>query len=101
MVEWSKKHQIVSPNILACSDSIDLLKQLVDSKAVIDITQGADARLLDETNIELLMAMKIKTIHFAWDNPNDTVVPEKLLLFKKHTKKTTIRLCSSQMLCVD
>lgn len=87
--EWwngQKNIKLLDPNILACKDSIDLLKQLVDSKAVIDITQGADARLLDKNNIELLTAMKIKTIHFAWDNPNDKLIPKKLLFFKKHTK---------------
>lgn len=89
LTEWwngQKNIKLLDPNILACEDCIDLLSQLVDSNAVIDITQGADARLLTEKNIELLMAMKIKTIHFAWDSPNDTVIPQKLNFFKRHTK---------------
>lgn len=89
LAEWwsgQKNIKLLDPNILASEDSIDLLRQLVNSNATIDITQGADARLLDEKNIELLMAMKIKTIHFAWDNPNDKVIPQKLRFFKKHTK---------------
>ena len=87
--EWwngQKNIKLLDPNILACPDHIDLLEQLRDSKAYIDITQGMDARLLTDENLQVIKDLKIKRIHFAWDNPKDKVVPEKLLLFKSYTK---------------
>ena len=59
--------KLLDPNILACREHIDLLKQLKESKANVDFTQGIDARLLTEQNIELINAIKVKEIHFAWD----------------------------------
>ena len=66
---WSGQKNIVlcDPNILACREHMDLLKQLADSKARVDINQGIDARLLNEENIEALKKVKLKEIHFAWD----------------------------------
>lgn len=66
---WSGQKNIVlmDPNTLACPDHIDLLGQLADSGAWVDINQGADARLLNEDNIAALNRVKIKMIHFAWD----------------------------------
>ena len=66
---WNGQKNIVlcDPNILACRDHMDLLGQLADSKAWVDMNQGVDARLLTEANIEALNKVKIKTIHFAWD----------------------------------
>ena len=78
--------KLLDPNILACPESKELLQQLVDSKSYIDVTQGMDVRLLHEDNIDLVTALKIKTIHFAWDNPYDEVVPKRLKFFKAHTK---------------
>lgn len=62
-----KNIKLLDPNILACREHIDLLKQLKESKASVDFTQGIDARLLTEQNIELINAIKVKEIHFAWD----------------------------------
>lgn len=59
--------KLLDPNILACKEHLDLLKQLVDSKAYVDFTQGLDARLLNEDNINLINNIKLKQIHFAWD----------------------------------
>ena len=66
---WSGQRNIVltDPNTLACPDHMDLLGQLADSGAWVDINQGADARLLTEDNIAALNRIKIKMIHFAWD----------------------------------
>ena len=66
---WNGQKNIVlcDPNILACPDHLDLLQQLAESKAWVDINQGLDARLLTEKNIEALNRVKIKQIHFAWD----------------------------------
>ena len=59
--------KLLDPNILACKDHLDLLQQLVDSKATVDFTQGLDARFINEENLKLLKQIKIKMIHFAFD----------------------------------
>ena len=66
---WSGQKNIVlqDPNLLACRDHMDLLAQLADSKAWVDMNQGLDARMLTEENIDALNKVKIKRIHFAWD----------------------------------
>lgn len=63
-----KEIKLLDPNILAASESEELLKQLVDSRALIDFTQGLDIRFMTDKTADLLNNMKIKMIHFAWDN---------------------------------
>ena len=63
--------KLLDPNLLACKEHIDLLEQLIDSSAQIDITQGFDIRLINDKNIDYIARMNIKIMHFAWDNPND------------------------------
>ena len=68
--EWWRGQQnivLMDPNILACPDHMELLGQLADSKAWVDINQGLDCRLLTEQNIEAINRIKLKEIHFAWD----------------------------------
>lgn len=62
--------KLMDPNILACKDWKKLFQQLIDSKSYIDFTQGLDIRLLTEEKIEYLNKLKIKFIHFAWDQMN-------------------------------
>lgn len=79
--EWwaGQRHiKLLDPNLLAAKEADYLLKQLYDSGAYIDFTQGLDARLLDNNKIELLSKLKIKRVHFAWDNPRDTKTPTAL-----------------------
>jgi hypothetical protein len=66
---WSGQKNVVlcDPNLLACKDHMELLQQLIDSKAWVDINQGIDCRLLTERNIEAINQIKLKEIHFAWD----------------------------------
>ena len=78
-----KNIQLMDPNLLACSEHTSLLRQLADSKARVDFNQGLDARLLTKENMELLDAVKIKRIHFAWDNPRDNTTKAKLEMFAK------------------
>ena len=70
---WRGQKNIVlcDPNILACKDWKELLQQLIDSKAYIDLNQGLDIRMMTEEKAEMLCAMKIKDIHFAWDRYED------------------------------
>lgn len=67
---WSgqKYIKLCDPNILACKDWQELLQQLADSKAWVDINQGMDARLITPPKMELLNQIKLDTIHFAWDD---------------------------------
>lgn len=66
-----KRIELLDPNILACREHPELLRQLVYSKAWVNFNQGLDIRLTNEENIALLNAIKVKEIHFAWDNPKD------------------------------
>lgn len=68
--EWwhgQKNIVLLDPNILACRQHAELLQQLIDSNARVDITQGCDARLITYRNAELLKNVKKRRIHFAFD----------------------------------
>lgn len=68
--EWwrgQKNIVLMDPNLLACPDRMELLGQLADSKAWVDINQGLDCKLLTEQNIEAINRLKLREIHFAWD----------------------------------
>ena len=68
---WTgQKHiEVLDPNITACRDKRDLFRQYRETGATINFNQGLDIRLLDEADIEDINAMRIKRLHFAWDNP--------------------------------
>lgn len=87
---WSGQKNIVlcDPNILACRERLDLLKQLATSGAKVDINQGLDARLLTEENIAVLKQIRLKEIHFAWDlmEQSDAIL-DGLDLWRQHGKK--------------
>lgn len=86
---WNGQKNIVlcDPNILACKQWKDLLQQLIDSKAWIDINQGLDIRLMTEEKAEMIKQMKVKELHFAWDRYQDKdIILPKLKMFKEHTK---------------
>ena len=65
--------KLLDPNMLACREHMDLLRQLIDSGAYVDFTQGLDIRLTNEENITAINHLKLKEIHFAWDNPRDNL----------------------------
>lgn len=85
---WNGQKNIVlcDPNILACKQWKDLLQQLIDSKAWVDINQGLDIRLMTEEKAEMLKQIKLKNIHFAWDRyqDKDKILP-KFKMFKEIT----------------
>lgn len=58
---------LLDPNLTACKERFDLLKQLADSCAVVEFNQGLDARFIDEEFVNALNKVKVKMIHFAWD----------------------------------
>ncbi len=62
-----KNIKLLDANILASKDHLDLLRQLAESGASVDFTQGIDARLITEKNIQSLLAVKVNGMHFAFD----------------------------------
>ena len=77
--------KLLDPNITACKDRLDLLRQLADSGAWVDFTQGVDCRTLTKEIVLSLNAVKTKMIHFAWDfmEQSDAVV-KGLELYAQH-----------------
>lgn len=63
--------KVLDPNITACRDKRDLMRQYIDTKARIDFTQGLDIRCLNDDDIDDINRMRVENIHFAWDNPAD------------------------------
>lgn len=87
---WNNQKEIklLDPNILASKDRDNLLLQLIDSKALIDYTQGLDARLIDDDIAKLICQTKIKMIHFAFDlMKNEERILKGLKSFTKYCKK--------------
>lgn len=85
---WRGQKNIVicDPNLTACPDWKDLLGQLIDSKAKIDINQGMDIRIMTDEKAELIKQIRTKTIHFAWDRYEDKeIIVPKLKAFKEIT----------------
>lgn len=77
---WRDQKNIVlcDPNILACPEHLDLLQQLVNSKAKVEFNQGLDIRLVNEKNLELLRQIRIDKPHFAFDDyrQKDVIMPK-------------------------
>ena len=85
---WRGQKNIVlcDPNILACRQWKDLLQQLIDSGAWVDINQGLDIRLMTEEKAEMIKRIKCQNLHFAWDRYEDKekILP-KFKMFKEIT----------------
>ena len=78
--------KLLDPNLLACRECKNLLYSLEESGAYIDFTQGLDARLLTEDIICMISKLRIKMIHFAWDDySHGTVIVPKLIRFAELT----------------
>ena len=85
---WRGQKNIVllDPNPLAARQWRDNLQQLIESKALIDFTQGIDIRCMTEEKAELLKQVRVKTVHFAWDRYEDKeMILPKLKMFKEVT----------------
>lgn len=87
---WDGQHyvELLDPNILACREWKSLIGQLADSGAVINYSQGLDARLMTEAKAAAIAKTKYNNIHFAWDNMKDEkAVKRGLNLFKEISTK--------------
>lgn len=94
-----KEIKLLDPNLLACPDWKHSLNQLAESGACVDFTQGLDIRLINEEKIEMLNRVKTKMLHFAWDNPNEDLLPyfeqfSKLTNVKNYRKRCVYVLCN-------
>jgi hypothetical protein len=67
---WNGQKNIVllDPNITACKDANEILDSLIITKSYIDFSQGLDVRLITEEMVDKINRLKIKMLHFAWDN---------------------------------
>lgn len=68
--------KVLDPNLTACAEKRELFRQYLETGAIIDFTQGLDIRLLDEEDIATINKMRLRTIHFAWDNPDEDLAPK-------------------------
>lgn len=85
---WKGQKNIVlcDPNVIACRDWKDLLWQLIESGATVNINQGIDARMLTDEKMELLRKIKVDSVHFAWNRYEDKeIIVPKLKAFKEIT----------------
>lgn len=98
---WQNQRNIklLDPNLFACREWKDMAQQLIDSGAWIDFTQGCDIRIMTKETVEYIRRMKIKQIHFAWDQykDKDDIIP-KFKVFReltgwKRDKMTVYVLC--------
>lgn len=94
---WRGQKNIVlcDPNLIACKDWRDLLQQLIDSKARVDINQGIDIRIMTAEKAEMIKQLRVSSVHFAWDRyeDKDLIIP-KFKEFKEITgwgaRKTSV-----------
>lgn len=82
-----KNIELLDPNLLACRDRLQLLRQLAESSACVNFVQGLDARFIDEDVAEELTRIKISYIHFAYDQmKNGDRIERGLEIFRRHSK---------------
>ena len=68
---------------MACKDWEELLQQLVDCKASVNVNQGMDIRFMTKAKQAMINKSSITTLHFAWDNYPDTETFERLKTFRE------------------
>lgn len=85
-----KEIMILDPNITACRDKRDLMCQYRETGAILDFTQGLDIRLLNGDDIEDINHMRLRTLHFAWDNPKDDLEDKFREFAKGFRRKSNI-----------
>ena len=80
---WSgqKEIKVLDANITACAEKRELFQEYRETGALIDFTQGLDIRLLNTEDMTDINAMRLKNIHFAWDDPQQDLKPH----FERYT----------------
>ena len=82
--------EVLDPNITACKDKRDLFRQYRATKATVCFNQGLDIRMLNGYDLDDINHMRIKDLHFAWDNPKDNLVPKFAEFAKGFRRKSNI-----------
>ncbi len=93
---WRGQKNIVlcDPNILGCREHMELLQQLVESKASVEFNQGIDIRLVNEKNLELLKRIRLKNLHLAFDRWQDKdIIEPRMRMFKEKTGLDRHKVC--------
>lgn len=85
-----KEIRVLDPNITACKEKRDLLQQYLETGAIIDFTQGLDIRLLNGYDLEQINKIRLRTLHFAWDNPKENLAPNFEEFAKGFRRKSNI-----------
>lgn len=83
--------KVLDPNITACREKRDLMRQYKETGALIDFTQGIDIRLVNDDDIHDLSEMRIKRLHFAWDNPKVDLTEQFKRFSEKYKRKARSR----------
>lgn len=83
-----KRIEVLDPNITACREKRDLFRQYRETGAQIVFNQGLDIRLINDEDIADINAMRIKDLHFAWDNPKEDLT-EKFKYFASNFRRKT------------
>lgn len=67
---WNGESRIIllDPNITASRECEKLFNDLISTGKEIEFNQGIDVRLITDKGVEQLNQMKLKMLHFAWDN---------------------------------
>lgn len=80
---WNGENRIIllDPNITASMECEKLFDDLISTGKEIEFNQGIDVRLVTDKGVDQLNQMKLKMLHFAWDNYE----------FKTYEKLKTIR----------
>ena len=82
--------RILDPNITACRDKRELFKQYLETKAMLDFTQGLDIRLLNDDDMADINRMRLRRLHFAWDHPSENLAPKFALFAARFRRKSNI-----------
>ena len=85
-----KEIRILDPNITACKEKRDLMYQYKETGAILDFTQGLDIRLLNDDDLADINEMRLRTLHFAWDNPKDDLEQKFRNFAKGFRRKSNI-----------
>ena len=88
--DGQKEIRILDPNITACREKRDLFKQYRETGAILDFTQGLDIRCLNDDDIADINGMRLRTLHFAWDNPTDDLEGRFRRFADKFRRKSNI-----------
>ena len=87
-----QKHiSLLDPNLTCSRDWPMHIRDLADSRALVDFTQGLDIRAMTPDKCDDLNAVRWERIHFAWDRPEEDnterfrVVMDRLKRARKET----------------